>query len=160
MAVSDQASCPADAREFEQHAICLRAAASKLLTLCAISFAMAVAGCAQNPAPHETAARPPRVKIASATPVAPARRHAERTYVQTQNPKPDPAPLVRKLDPALLATQPAPDCEYKRSDLKTVDPEAWARLKAEFELDCYREMEKATRTRLGLLQSSVRQLQN
>jgi len=160
MAISDQTSCSADPCEFEQNATCVRPTVSKLLSLCAISFAMAVAGCAQNPAPHETAARPPQVKIASSTPVTPARRRAERTYLQARNPKPDPAPLVRKLDPALLAAQPVPDCEYKRSDLKTVDPEAWARLKTEFELECYREMEKATRTRLGLLQSSVRQLQN
>jgi hypothetical protein len=67
---------------------------------------------------------------------------------------------IRKLDPALLAPQPAPNCEYKRSDLKTVDPEEWARLKTEYELQCYRETEKATRTRLGLLQSSIQHLQD
>ena len=60
----------------------------------------------------------------------------------------------------MLTPQPAPNCEYQRSDLKTVDPDAWARLKAEYELECYRDTEKATRTRLGLLQSSIRRLQD
>jgi hypothetical protein len=151
MAVVNQTSCPADSRESKQHASCVRAAASKLLTLCAISLAMAVAGCAQNPAPRETAASPPRVRTASTAPVAPVRRHAERTYLQAH---------VQKLDPALLAPQPAPDCEYKKSNVKTVDPDEWARLKTEYELQCYRETENETRTRLGLLQSSVRHLQN
>jgi hypothetical protein len=156
MAIVNQTSCPANSSKFEQRAIHLRAAVSKLLNpkwlnLPAISLAMAVAGCAQNPGPHEMAARPPQVRTASATPVAPARRHSERYYLQAR---------IRRFDPALLAPQPAPDCEYKKSDVKTVDPDEWARLKSEYELQCYRETEKAARTRLGLLQSSVRHLQD
>ena len=151
MAVIDQTSCPADSCGREQHATRVRATVSKLLSLCAISFAMAVAGCAQNPGPRETAARPPQVKIASASPGTPSRSHSTRYYAQAR---------FRRLDPALLAPQPVPDCEYKISDLKTVAPDEWALLKAEYELQCYRDTEEATRTRLGLLQSSVRHLQN
>jgi predicted secreted Zn-dependent protease len=66
-------------------------------------------------------------------------------------------PRIRRLDPALLAQQPAPDCEYKRTDLKTVDPDEWARLKAEYERQCYQDAEKKARERLGLLQASLQQ---
>jgi hypothetical protein len=151
MVIIDQTSCPADSCEFEQRASRLRATVSKLLNLCAISFALAVAGCARDSGSRDIAASPPQVKTASAPSVPPARRHSERHYLQAR---------IRKLDPALLAPQPAPNCEYKRSDLKTVDPEEWARLKTEYELQCYRETEKATRTRLGLLQSSIQHLQD
>jgi hypothetical protein len=156
MAIVNQTRCPADSGKFEQHGTCVRAAVSKWLNrkwlnLPAISLALAIAGCAQNPGPHETAARPPQVRTASATAITPARRHAERTYLQAR---------IRRFDPALLAPQPAPDCEYKKSDVKTVDPDEWVRLKSEYELQCYRETEKAARTRLGLLQSSVRHLQD
>jgi hypothetical protein len=151
MAVIDQTSCPADSCGREQHVVCVRATVSKLLTLFAISFAIVVAGCAQNPGPRDIAARPAQVKIASASPGAPSRSHSARYYAQAR---------FRRLDPALLAPQPVPDCEYKISDLKTVDPDEWALLKAEYELQCYRDTEEGTRARLGLLQSSVRHLQN
>lgn len=61
---------------------------------------------------------------------------------------------IRKPDPALLSLQPAPDCEFKRTDVKAVDPEAWARLKAEYERQCYLDAEKAARERLGRLQAA------
>jgi hypothetical protein len=54
----------------------------------------------------------------------------------------------------LLSPQPAPDCEFKRSDLKTVDPDEWARLKVEYERQCYLDAEKAARERLAMLQAS------
>ena len=151
MAISDQTSCPADSCGREQHVACVRAAVSKLLTLCAISSAIVVAGCAQNPGPRDVAASRTQVKIASASPTAPSRSHSTRHYAQAR---------FRRLDPALLAPQPAPDCEYRKSGVKTVDPDEWARLKSEYELQCYRETEKTARTRLGLLQSSVRHLQD
>ena len=55
----------------------------------------------------------------------------------------------------MLSPQPAPDCEFKRSDLKTVDPDEWARLKVEYERQCYLDAEKAARDRLVLLQASA-----
>ena len=57
-------------------------------------------------------------------------------------------------DLALLSPQPAPDCEFKRSDLKTVDPDEWVRLKVEYERQCYLDAEKTARERLALLQAS------
>jgi hypothetical protein len=54
MAIVNQTRCPADSGKFEQHGTCVRAAVSKWLNrkwlnLPAISLALAIAGCAQNP---------------------------------------------------------------------------------------------------------------
>jgi hypothetical protein len=78
-------------------------------------------------------------------------RHEQHRHAQ---------PPIHRVDPALLAPQPAPDCEYDRPDLKTVDADEWTRLKAEYERQCYREAEKATRERLGQLQASIKQAQH
>lgn len=56
----------------------------------------------------------------------------------------------------LLEPQPAPDCEFRESNLKTVDPDAFARLKLDYERQCYRRAEKLARDRLRLLQHSNR----
>lgn len=113
----------------------LRAFASKLVTLCAISCAMAVAGCSSNSAQREVKADP-----------APAAAPAEvRSQLQIHRPK-----------RALLVPQPAPDCELRASDLKTVDPDQWARLKLDYERQCYQQAEKMVRGRLRLLQASSR----
>ena len=57
-------------------------------------------------------------------------------------------------DPALLTPQPAPDCEFGRSDRKTLDGEQWSRLKLEYERNCYRNAEKIARARLRKLQQA------
>ena len=62
---------------------------------------------------------------------------------------------IRRPDPALLSPQPEPDCEFRRSDLKTVDPDEWARLKVEYERLCYQVAERTARERLSLLQTSI-----
>jgi hypothetical protein len=113
----------------------LPALAPTLLTLSAISCAMLVAGCAQNSAQRLSKAEPIHT-------VAVVNRHAE--------------PRIRRPDRALLAPQPAPDCEFKRSDLKTVDPDQWERLKLDYERQCYQHAEKMVRDRLRLLQASIR----
>jgi hypothetical protein len=56
---------------------------------------------------------------------------------------------------ALLAPQRAPDCGFGWSNLKTVDPDQWARLKVESERKCYQNAEKIVRERLRLLQASL-----
>jgi hypothetical protein len=57
---------------------------------------------------------------------------------------------------ALLVPAHAPDCAFGRSDLKTLDPEQWARLKVEYELKCYQNAERTVRARLRLLQAANR----
>jgi len=42
-----------------------------------------------------------------------------------------------KPEPALLVPQSAPDCVFRRAELKTIDPDQWARLKIEYERQCY-----------------------
>jgi hypothetical protein len=57
---------------------------------------------------------------------------------------------------ALLAPPSAPDCVFKRTALRTIDPGRWTRLKVEYELQCYQNAEHAIRQRLRLLQAANR----
>ncbi len=112
------------------------ALAPKLLALSAMSCAMALAGCANNSAQQREGKADP---IDSAAPV-----HG-------------PSELrIHRPNRALLVPQPAPDCELKASDLKTVDADQWARLKLDYERQCYQRAEKMVRDRLRLLQASAR----
>jgi hypothetical protein len=67
-----------------------------------------------------------------------------------------PGPQTCRPDHALLTPQPAPDCGFGRADLKTLDPDQWARLKLEYELKCYRDAEKIVRQRLQRLQAAAK----
>ena len=122
--------------------------AQRLLTICVILCATSFAGCARNPAQREAS---PTLTLheGKASPVrAPVRTRRYSEPIRYAEPK------IRRPDPALLSAQPAPDCEFKRSDLKTVDPDEWARLKVEYERQCYLDAEKTARERLALLQAS------
>jgi hypothetical protein len=59
-------------------------------------------------------------------------------------------------DRALMVPPHAPDCSFGRSDLKTLDPDEWARLKVEYERKCFQAAELAVRQRLRLLQAANR----
>jgi hypothetical protein len=109
--------------------------ATRLLSLSAILCALALAGCASHSAQRELKAYPTHAD-------APPHRHPE--------------PRIRQADRALFALQPAPNCEYKGSDLDTVDPDLWPRLKLDFERRCYQHAEMIARNRLRLLQTSAR----
>ena len=50
--------------------------------------------------------------------------------------------------PAYCQPHPAPDCQFKGSTLKTVDPAEFARLKLAYERRCIRHAEKAERQRM------------
>ena len=149
MAIVGAALRPQDCREFasgQLHTAGPKSFASKLLTVCVILCSVSLAGCARNPAQREVS---PALHERKASPV----RAAVRPH-RYPEPYRYAEPRVRRPDPALLSPQPAPDCEFKRSDLKTVDPGEWARLKIEYERQCYQEAEKAARDRLALLQTS------
>lgn len=132
----------------QSHAASPRSPVPKFLTVCVILCSLSFAGCARNPAQREVSPTP-ALHERKAPPLRAAARPRQPAvsirYVQ---------PKIRQPDPALLAAQPAPDCEFKRSDLKTVDPDEWARLKVEYERQCYQDAEKAARERLVLLQAS------
>jgi hypothetical protein len=124
----------------------------KRLTLSVIVLAMGLAGCAREPAHREFNQVQQEVKAkreARASHIR-SRLHA-RTYAKPQQ---QTELHVHRPDPALLAPQVAPNCEFKRADVKTVDPGEWTRLKAEYERQCYQDAEKAARDRLGQLQAS------
>jgi hypothetical protein len=150
MAIVGAALCTQDFREFvgeRLHGASLKSHAPKLLAACAILCSISVAGCARNPAQHEFTPAQREVKAPPSRVAVRTRRHPEpHRYAE---------PRIRRPDPALLSPQPAPDCEFKRSDLKTVDPDQWARLKVEYERQCYQDAEKAARDRLILLQASA-----
>jgi hypothetical protein len=130
----------------QQHFAGAKSFAPKLLTICVIFCAMSFAGCARNPAQREVSPALHEDKASAVRAPLRTRRSAEPTrYAE---------PKVRRPDPALLSPQPAPDCELKRSDLRTADPDEWARLKVEYERQCYQNAEKAARERLALLQAS------
>jgi hypothetical protein len=117
----------------------LPALVPKLLTVSAISCAMAVAGCARNPAQPEVRAEP-IVKAEPMHAAAPARGYPELR--------------IRRPARALLVSQPAPDCEFRGADRNTVDPVEWSRLKLDYERQCYQRAEKIARDRLRQLQAS------
>jgi hypothetical protein len=129
-----------------------RSFAPAFVTVCIVLCAMSVAGCARNPPEREVDSTRHVVKgtpVRAAAPVlraaAPVRRYSERIYVK---------PVIRRPDAALLTPQPVPDCELTRSGTSAVDPNEWARLKLEYERQCYRDAEKEARERLSQLQAS------
>src|SRR3974390_2150983 len=107
-------------------AVCCRA--SLLRPLAVALAALAVSGCAQNSAPDP-------VQTGSS--------------MQTET-------RICRPDPALLVPQSAPDCIFRRPELKTLDPDQWARLKIEYERQCYQDAEKSVRNRLRRLQAAYR----
>jgi len=115
----------------------------KLLTFSVVFCALAVAGCARDPVHRKFN---PVQREARAAPVR-AYKYAE--------PRRSAEPRISRPDPALLAPQPAPDCEFKRTDVTAVDPNEWARLKIDYERQCYQDAEKIARDRLRLLQASI-----
>jgi hypothetical protein len=128
------------------HAARLKSLGPKLLTICVILCSMSFAGCARNPTQREVGPVLHEDKAAAArAPVRPRRYSEPYRYAE---------PKIRRPNLALLTPQPVPDCEFKRSDLKTVDPDEWARLKVEYERQCFQDAEKTARERLALLQTS------
>ena len=119
---------------------------------------MLLSACARDSVQHESNPPPPygtgsgAKTAANTAPLCPA-PHVRRASEQRRHAQPP----AHRLDPALLKPQPAPDCDYGRSDLRTADPDEWTRLKAEYERQCYREAEKASRERLARLQASIQQ---
>ena len=135
------------------HAAGLKSHGPRVLAIGVILCSMSLAGCARNtaqrevsPALHEGKASPVHAPVRPRRYAEPSRHVEPYRYVE---------PKIRRPDLALLSPQPAPDCEFKRSDLKTVDSDEWGRLKVEYERQCYLDAEKAARDRLVLLQASA-----
>jgi hypothetical protein len=102
--------------------------------LCALGCVLMLSGCTSGPEYPQSGSEP--VSPATASPV--------NSVAQMCRP-----------ERALLVPQRAPDCGFAWSNLKTVDPDQWARLKVESERKCYQNAEKIVRERLRLLQASL-----
>ena len=114
----------------------------KLLAGSILLCASALAACA--PSVQHIADSPPAQPVAApVVAVAPVHRQAA------------PAPRLRRCNRALFARPHAPDCEFKEPDLKTVDADMFARLKLDYERQCYQRAEAAMRERLRQLQTSL-----
>jgi hypothetical protein len=149
MAMMHPAHCADKGREFASTRLPLNGPLSLRpgrLTLSVVFLAAGLAGCAREPAHREFNPTQRQVKATHVRSALHARINA-RTQQQAEL-------RVHRPDPALLAPQPAPNCEFKRTDVKAVDPNEWARLKAEYERQCYQDAEKAARDRLDRLQAS------
>jgi hypothetical protein len=105
----------------------------RLMRLMSAALIITLSGCAQGPAPQPMQTAPSQAE------------HAEPGHAE---------PGFCRPDRALLAPQPVPDCAFRRSQLKTMDPDLWARLKIEYERECYQNAEKVVRHRLRLLQAA------
>jgi hypothetical protein len=95
-----------------------------------IALALALAGCAQATSPEPIPA--------ASTPQA-------RAEAQICRP-----------EAALLVPQSPPDCVFRRGELKTADPDLWAKMKVEYERQCYQLAETRVRQRLTRLQAASR----
>ena len=92
----------------------------------------ALAGCAPAPGPDA------------------AQAQSARTVADMREPQ------ICRPDSSLLVPQSAPDCVFGRPELKTLDPEQWARLKVEYERQCYQRAERTVRERLRQLQAAMK----
>jgi hypothetical protein len=151
MAIARPTHCADDCRKSEKKRLRLNGLLSlaPLPIIFVVICAIGVTGCARNPDRRDLGVRSPTHRVEAATVRVPARAHAhfkERQHAELR---------VRWPDPALLAPQPAPNCEFKRTDIKAVDPDEWARLQVEYERQCYQDAEKAARDRLSELQTEI-----
>jgi hypothetical protein len=126
--------------------------APTLLTISVISCVTTGAGCARNPAQRDF--NPVRHEVSAAPVLTRTRTHEyfeSRRYGELR---------IHRPDAALLAPQPAPDCEFKGADVEAVDPAELNRLKLEYERRCYQNAETAVRERLRLLQASIQPMRD
>ena len=151
MAIADSAHCAGVCVELakrRERLSGLKSEAPRLLSIAIVAGVTALAGCARNPVQRELPAVKREVRAAAVRAPAPLRIYAEtRRHAE---------PTIRRPDAALLEPQPAPNCEFKRADIKAVDPDEWARLETEYERQCYQDAEQAARERLNQLQAAVR----
>ena len=91
----------------------------------------------------------PGVLLAAATAMTLAGCARQQSQHEAQAAVPPPEPR-----PAYCEPSPAPDCAFKGSRLKTVDPAEFARLKLAYERRCIRHAERAERERMRELHAA------
>ncbi len=145
MAIASPALRARNFSEFATQVSITRSRTRNRVAICIILCSMLAGGCARNPTEPEFDPALQKVADAPDSTTSCPHRYSQRDRAE---------PRVCRPDPALLAPQPAPDCEFKRADLKTVDSDEWARLKIEYERQCYKNAETIARERLSSLQAS------
>jgi hypothetical protein len=136
------------------------------LPISVVACVMTVAGCARNPAQRDLNSVRHNARAAPVFTPARAYEYSEpRRYSELRTRQPDAALLApqpapdcefKGADVEAMDPQPAPDCEFKGADVEAMDPAELARLKLEYERQCYQNAEKVVRDRLSLLQASSR----
>ena len=91
----------------------------------------------------------PGVLLAAATAMTLAGCARQQSQQEAQAAIPPPQP-----PPAYCEPSPAPDCAFKGSRLKTVDPAEFAQLKLAYERRCVRRAEKTERERMRELHAA------
>jgi hypothetical protein len=110
------------------------------LALSAISIALTIAGCSSYATPDKSASIEDKSIRDSST--------ARRTAVA------NPPSGTHGSHRALVAARSAPNCELAGPDSDTIDPDLWARLKLDYERQCYKQAEMLARKRLRQLLAS------
>jgi hypothetical protein len=124
----------------------------RLLAISVLAGALTLAGCARHAATRDLH---PGWHKATA-PVVDTRQRAEAYPRQRQST----ARRVRWPEAALLSPQQGPDCEFRGANTEAMDAGELARLKIEYERQCFQNAERAARDRLNSLQSAVRRMRD
>ena len=123
----------------------------------AMAGALTLAGCARHAATRDL--HPGRHTVAA--PVIDARQRAEPHPGQIyRGQRQSTARRVRWPEAALLSPQQGPDCEFRGTNTEAMDAGELARLKIEYERQCFQNAERAARDRLNSLQAAVRKMRD
>src|SRR5690242_17275251 len=127
----------------------------RLVVVGLMAGAMTLAGCARHAATRDL--HPGRHY--AGTPGLDTRQRAETHPSQTyrsqiyRGQRQLAAQRVRWPEAALLAPQQGPDCEFRGANTEAMDAGELARLKIEYERQCFQNAERAARDRLNSLQA-------
>ena len=127
----------------------------RLVAVALMAGALTLAGCARHAATRDL--HPGRYKAAA--PGVDTRQRAETRPGQIYRGQ-STARRVRWPEAALLAPQQGPDCEFRGANTEAMDAGELARLKIEYERQCFQNAERAARDRLNSLQSAVRRMRD
>jgi hypothetical protein len=129
----------------------------RLVAIGLMAGTMTLAGCARHAATRDL--HPGRHY--AGTPGLDTRQRAETHPGQIyRGQRQSTAQRVRWPEAALLAPQQGPDCEFRGANIGAMDASELARLKIEFERQCFQDAERAARDRLNSLQAAVRKMRD
>jgi len=129
--------------------------ARTLLLLSAASLVLTIAACSSSSSQDKSASSRSSVQERLVWDGSLQDRSTQERSVTYRTAAAHPRPgQTRRTNRTVFAQPPAPDCEFKGSGLHTVDPDQWARLKLDYERNCYEQAEALARKRLQQLLAS------